>query len=157
MAGSASIQVAGIPELTHALSQFSAEAQTPRRLFLDLMREVVQPAIDKRFSQAGPGWPPLSPQYAAWKAKKFPGRPLLVQTGAMRGALTGLGSQQGSINGNVLDLTPRGIPYFAVHQLGGGRRIPARPMIVMSELDKPIADYIETYLAKKATELGLSK
>lgn len=34
------------------------------------------------------GWASLSPAYAAWKAKNFPGRPLLVLKGDLRSSLT---------------------------------------------------------------------
>ena len=37
-------------------------------------------------------FPNYATAYAAWKAKHFPGRPLLVQTGAMRAALTSAGA-----------------------------------------------------------------
>jgi phage gpG-like protein len=40
------------------------------------------------FARGGrPRWKPLSPEYAAWKARKYPGRPVGVLTGAMRAAL----------------------------------------------------------------------
>ncbi|MAH45572.1 hypothetical protein CMI37_07070 [Candidatus Pacearchaeota archaeon] len=45
----------------------------------------------------GPRWPKLSKKYAKWKAKHFPGRPILVATGALRRALVKGGS--GSIGG----------------------------------------------------------
>jgi hypothetical protein len=47
--------------------------------------------------QTGPRWPKLSPKYAAWKRKHFPGRPILVRTGALRDALVKGGP--GSIGG----------------------------------------------------------
>ena len=34
------------------------------------------------------GWSPLSPRYAAWKARRFPGQPILVRTGRLRDTLT---------------------------------------------------------------------
>ena len=34
------------------------------------------------------GWSPLSPRYAAWKAKNYPGQPIMVLTGALRDQLT---------------------------------------------------------------------
>lgn len=41
------------------------------------------------FDAQGEGsWPPLSPTYAAWKAQAFPGQPLLVLSGDLRGQLT---------------------------------------------------------------------
>lgn len=39
------------------------------------------------------GWAPLSPQYAAWKAIAFPGRPPLVRTGRLFSELASLRGQ----------------------------------------------------------------
>jgi len=47
--------------------------------------------------QTGTAWPGLSPKYKAWKDQHFPGRPILVATGALRGALVKGGP--GSIGG----------------------------------------------------------
>lgn len=35
-----------------------------------------------------PAWPALTERYARWKARKFPGAGVLIQTGALRNALT---------------------------------------------------------------------
>lgn len=37
---------------------------------------------------ASGGWSPLSPRYAAWKAKHYPGQPIMVATGDLRADLT---------------------------------------------------------------------
>lgn len=34
------------------------------------------------------GWAPLSPRYARWKARAYPGQPILVRTGELRESLT---------------------------------------------------------------------
>jgi phage gpG-like protein len=36
------------------------------------------------------GWSPLKPRYAAWKARNFPGAPMMVQNGKLRRSLTDL-------------------------------------------------------------------
>lgn len=38
----------------------------------------------------GQNWPPLSPSYAAWKARNFPGRGLLQQSGLLQSSFTAL-------------------------------------------------------------------
>lgn len=43
----------------------------------------------ERFDSAGPGWKPLSPKYALWKAKHFPGAPIMQRTGSLKASLTG--------------------------------------------------------------------
>lgn len=39
--------------------------------------------------EGNPAWAPLSAKYAAWKAKKFPGRGILERSGALKASLTG--------------------------------------------------------------------
>jgi len=51
-------------------------------------------AQEKRFDREGShdgstAWKPLSPAYAEWKAKHYPGTKTLVRTGKLRDALTG--------------------------------------------------------------------
>lgn len=73
------------------------------------------------------GWAALSPRYAAWKAKAYPGKPILERTGALKGSLTRrpLGIEV---------LTPKsmtigsGIDYGKFHQAGGGRLPQRRPV-----------------------------
>ena len=79
--------------------------------------------------QTGPRWPGLSPNYAKWKEQNFPGRPTLVLTGALRGALVKGGS--GSIGGKRgkrgkgtlevgVDKSSRVGKYAAAHQFALG-------------------------------------
>ena len=73
------------------------------------------------------GWPALSPRYAAWKAKHYPGKPILERTGELKDSLTRrpLGIEV---------LTPSsmtvgsGIDYGRFHQAGGGRLPQRRPV-----------------------------
>jgi hypothetical protein len=65
-------------------------------------------------SEGGAGasgsWPQLSPAYAAWKAKHYPGGKILVASGAMKAALTSAGG------GGVFETT-------ATHMFIGTERI----------------------------------
>ena len=52
-------------------------------------RKEVRAIFDKQQPRGeGQRWDPLSEQYAKWKEKHFPGRPLLVRTGALRDSMT---------------------------------------------------------------------
>ena len=87
----------------------------------------------------GPRWPGLtSAPYIAWKSRHFPGRPLLVATGALRGALVKGGP--GSIGGKRGERTATSIEvglewdsdvgrYGAAHQfaLGPAYRTQKKP------------------------------
>jgi phage gpG-like protein len=74
-------------------------------------------------------WKPLSPRYAAWKAKRYPGRRILRLTGKLRSSLVKPGAE-----GNIEEITPTSmtlgtsIPYAGFHQRGT-RRMPARKVI----------------------------
>lgn len=50
----------------------------------DLIKQIGQQFLSEGAYGLGERWHPLSPAYAAWKEQHFPGRPLLVRTGAMR-------------------------------------------------------------------------
>lgn len=80
------------------------------------------------------GWAPLSSRYAAQKAKKFPGRPLLVRRGALRRALTrsGATNSRREYTATTFRFGTAGIPYASFHQTGTGR-MPARPPIDLTE------------------------
>ena len=73
-------------------------------------------------------WEGLSAAYAAWKARNFPGRGILVRGGTMRAALVegkGAGAIK-KITGSFLEvgIDDQVIPYAAIHQ--SGRGIPQR-------------------------------
>lgn len=79
------------------------------------------------------GWPALSPEYATWKARHYPGKKILELTGRLKASLTGKGP------GSVEDLSHpdwmkigTAVPYAIYHQTGT-RRMPARPPLVIPE------------------------
>ncbi|MFZ9311565.1 MAG: phage virion morphogenesis protein [Arenimonas sp.] len=110
-------------------------------------------ASEGSHGQAG-GWKPLSKRYAKWKAKKFPGRPILEATGKMKRSLTGVTGD------TVLVMQPLifGIgtkrKYASYHQRGGGR-LPQRKIIDLTEADKrDVARAIQRALVKMARSDG---
>lgn len=81
--------------------------------------------FDNEGKDAG-GWEPLSKPYAAWKAKHYPGRKMLVRTGAMKQSLTFDGEKPGpeglfEASRNALVFGTR-IKYAQYHQRGEGKR-----------------------------------
>lgn len=80
----------------------------------------------------GGSWAPLSPSYAAWKARHYPGERILSRTGALRDSLAWTGSGLGP--GGVWLATKQGvefgtaIPYAQYHAKGTGT-MPARPFM----------------------------
>lgn len=82
------------------------------------------------------GWPPLSPRYAAYKARVRPGRPMMVFNGALRKSLTP-STIGGAVNNNPGAVFRPGptsmeigssIKYARAHQLGLGR-LPQRRIV----------------------------
>jgi phage gpG-like protein len=81
------------------------------------------------------GWAALSPRYAAWKQKRYPGAKILERTGLMKLSLTtniNFGIREVSATQLVLGTK---VPYAIYHQKGT-RKMPARPPIELSEDDK---------------------
>jgi phage gpG-like protein len=80
-----------------------------------------------RFS-GGP-WAKLSPAYAVWKHKNYPGKPILTRTGDLRESMRWSGSSVGA--GGIFEATPSyaiagtSIPYGRFHQ-SGTSKMPAR-------------------------------
>lgn len=91
---------------------------------------VIRKRID---SQAG--YPPLSPTYAAAKARRFGNKPILRATDSLYGSF-----QKGAPN-NVTRITPleaefgTSDPVGIFHQVGAGR-LPKRPIIEITDRDE---------------------
>lgn len=86
-------------------------------------------ATEGAAGQSG-GWPPLSPAYAAWKAKRFPGRPILVRHGGMKGALLNRPQAVTVLKQRMLYHPAN--RYAGWHQTGT-RHMPARPPVRMTD------------------------
>jgi len=89
-------------------------------------------------SGAGGGWEPLSPAYAAWKAAAF-GTPIEVRTGALMASLAGSGAD---VSMGPDSMTIGTLLSYAGYQQFGTSRMPARPVIDITESDRD--RFIET-------------
>lgn len=93
-------------------------------------------------SNAEGRWRELSPDYAKWKARHYPGKRILERTGALRASLAenkGKGAIE-RYEGNALTIgtsvtSARGYPYGVAHQQGRGR-VPERKIIDLSDTVK---------------------
>jgi len=83
------------------------------------------------FNQEGPGWAPLSPRYAAWKARHFPGKKILQREGHLISSLTG-GPGMIWAERPMSMAYGSALPYFPPHQLGG-HNMPQRQMVQVTE------------------------
>lgn len=79
-------------------------------------------------------WTPLSPTYAAWKEKNFPGRPILQLTGALWSQMTvGTGL---NVSIHPLELRMQPTAYYALFHQQGTATMPARKVVDLTEEDK---------------------
>jgi phage gpG-like protein len=139
------IRVIGLENLEEATGEMAAWGRKPfdgkaALRIRELWRQRLEGAFESKGSSIGERWPPLSPEYAIWKGRHFPGRPLLVRTGRMKRSLTNQKSRDMIFNrsgGRQLILGTR-VFYAKYHQYGyrkdSPRRVlPARPFIKVDQ------------------------
>lgn len=105
------------------------------------------PVFVSRGQRIGEPWPRLSEAYAAQKAKRYAGRPLLVRTGTMQQSFkyTSTGMSVTIYNDD---------PKFVYHQSTAAReKIPRRAMIgIYRGLDDDVKRTIAAVIARKINE-----
>ena len=139
-------EVSGEVQIARLFSRFGdgvEDISSPLEEIADDFFEVEQRLFD---SEGGTGehgaWAPLSPRYAAWKARAFPGRGILVAENRMKQSLTTrTGDSIRKIDALELRVGTRirskkgGFPYPAAHQTGTSKT-PRRRVIDIAESDK---------------------
>lgn len=158
MAFELNVTVAGDTQLRRSFSRFAEDIKdlSPafRAIALDF-KKVEKKQFDSEGAYGSHGWKPLNPKYAAWKAKNFPGRPLMVKTGYLKESLTEENPW------TIQDVKPlelhfgTRLNYALRHQTGGGR-LPQRRLIDLTEEVKTRwMKIIQKHLVEKAKEEGL--
>lgn len=139
-------EVSGEVQIARTFSRFAdgvEDISDPLEEIADDFFDVEQRLFDSEGATGEHGaWTPLSPRYAAFKARAFPGRKILVAENRMRQSLvTRTGDSVREIEPLELRLgtrirSPRGgFPYPAAHQTGTSR-MPRRRPIDIAEGDK---------------------
>ena len=80
-------EVAGDEQLKRSFSRFGEQAKDLSEPFREIVKDfhkIEKRQFESEGSYGSGGWQPLSPRYAAWKAKKHPGRPLMVVSGLLK-------------------------------------------------------------------------
>ena len=114
---------------------------------------VVANAAERIFRTEGKGqWAPLNPQYAAWKARFYPGAGILMRTGAYFEAATTPGGAYNviEIDDNSLTYGVEGLDYPVYHEEGRG--VPARPVFALLENDADLEETATEALSQFITE-----
>lgn len=90
-------------------------------------------AFASKGASIGTTWPALSLDYARWKQKKFPGKPMLVRSGRLVNSLINKTEDTVDPNntGNRIIYGTK-VPYAAIHQMGGGH-IPTRKFLQITK------------------------
>lgn len=83
---------------------------------------------------ASGGWPALSPKYAAWKARHYPGKPILEREGHLKASLTERPFGVEAIEPGYMVLGSD-VSYGAYHQKGSGR-LPQRRPVELTEAQR---------------------
>lgn len=84
---------------------------------------------------SGAPWTMLSPAYAKWKYKHYPGQPILTRDGRLRDSLAWGGNTLGPegvwVATKHYAQFGTSVPYAAAHQYGVPKRnLPARPFLI---------------------------
>lgn len=91
------------------------------------------------------GWSPLSARYSAWKATRFPGMPIMQQTGKLFRDLTSLNGSPNEINATSATFGTN-IEYAKFHQYGttrmAKRQIVFEPPMFARELADKAAQHV---------------
>ncbi len=110
----------------------------------------------KTFADGGrpASWRPLSPKYATWKAKNFPGAPIMVQTGDLRKSLVSTGGDHIEIIKKDELIIGTQNPLGLWHQTGAGS-LPVRKVI--SPTPRDLTEWINITRSFIIEKLGLKR
>ena len=118
------LQMPGLDAQSTAIRNFAGAVTDWGPFWTDRFGPAFYEATQANFETAGAAsgapWAPLSPTYAAWKAKRFPGAPILVRSGALRQSLAGPRASGYSIfrpTSTSLEIGSA-VPYGIYHQMG---------------------------------------
>ena len=139
------IDVDGLDETSEYLKDVRSRMKDLRPVWPRLHDSLKSYIIGNFTAQGLPsgGWKPLDAEYASWKAKNFPGAPMLVQDGGLFRKVSKGPKLEGMMRGARFQFTGK-IARF--HQYGT-TKMPARPIIFapdtwVDEAAEEVIDYI---------------
>lgn len=145
--------------LARALSRFGEGVRDFRPVWEQIRNDFVRiegEQFDSEGSRGGEPWAPLSPTYAAWKARHFPGQPIMRLTMELWSQLavgTGLFVDSGPMQLRMYPTLARA----GIHQQGSPMtNLPARRLVALTEEDKMgWMKMIQNFVYDKAREAQL--
>lgn len=131
------LTIDGDEEIDRTLAAYTTRVQDLRPLFATLADRFATVEAGQFASQGAlgsGGWAPLSPAYAAWKARRYPGAGILHRTGTLAASLT---TRPFGVEDITRDQAVFGtrVPYAGYHQAGTDR-MPPRPPIQFPDSEK---------------------
>lgn len=91
------------------------------------------------------GWAPLSPTYAAWKSRHYPGAPILERTSVLKESLTSRPFGIEVLEAKAMTVGS-GTDYGKYHQAGGGH-LPQRRPVELPESERRVwVRYIQRFI-----------
>lgn len=152
-------EVDGVVLVNRTLSRFGELLRDMRQLWPAVI-VTVRAILKEQFTGQGVGqtgkWKPLSPAYARWKEKNFPGKPILQRTGDTFEALT-----KRTTESIVLPL-PNTLEFgvalpYPIHHQRGGTRLPRRRIFDFNEAQKRrITKAIQVRLVSAGRDNGIT-
>lgn len=121
-----------LQRMSVAFERAGAELVEMGKHVFPLLPAVFEAAEARQFDAEGGGphggWAELSEAYAAWKTEKFPGKPILERTGALREGLTAASTAFGvrDWSASTFNFGTVNVPYASFHQ-SGTSKMPVRP------------------------------
>lgn len=147
------LTISGETQILSALSRFGEYAEDLTHPFEEMATDFKQIEA-KRFAAQGPGWAPLSHDYAMWKAARYGSKPILQREGHLLGSLTGGAGfvKEITATGMVLGTS---VKYARFHQKGTGR-MPARKVVDFEAADRTRwAKILQRHLVAAARKANL--
>lgn len=145
------LEVKGDKEVRQMLTGLGLDLRNLRGAMNEVGRDTIKyfrgPVFVSRGSVINQPWQRLTNRYAAQKAKRYPGRPILVRTGKMQGSFS-----YSSTGTSVLIFNTD--PKFKYHQSSAQRHVlPRRAMIgIYNGMEADVTATIAKVIAQKIKE-----
>ena len=132
--------VDGVERLNRAFNRTEGFVTDMRNFAPGISAEFYKAEEEQFDSQGSKGasgkWAPLSKAYERFKAQQFPGKGILEATGALKASLTSREALDAIFSATKDEIVlGTKTPYAVAHHRGTGR-MPARPVISLSETQK---------------------
>lgn len=152
------IQTLGEERLIRGFNRFLEDVKDIRPALYEIQKDFY--AMNERnFSAQGKPvpFPPLSPRYAEWKSKHFPGKPIMRATDKLFNSLTGVNQEDAQDTiADVKKMSARfgtRVGYALRHQLGYD--MPMRKIVQLEEESKRRWTHIIHRYAQKSARVNL--